>query len=136
MRRALGGLAGGGILLLSLHASRASPRLRAEVKHVPMLNHAAEVHVSADSREWGVCSPAAVFSLTRMGDPLLPRPETYALSSHGPAGGSLGMTLTPLRSCGDGLQVSVFGLDMAYEASGGSTGSALQVGVLKVDFTF
>lgn len=104
--------------------------------HLPMLSHMAEMHLSAGAREGGVCLPEVVLSLTTMGDPLVPRPEAYTLSPLGPAG-SLGVTLAPLRFCGGGgLQVSLFGLDMAYETSEGSSGTALQVGLLEASFDF
>ncbi|WNG42721.1 hypothetical protein F0U60_00385 [Archangium minus] len=105
-----------------------------EMRHLPMLGHMAEMHLSAGSRDGGVCLPELVISLTTMGDPLIPRPEAY--SPRGPAG-SLGVTLAPLRYCGGGgLEVSLFGLDMAYETSEGSSGTALQMGLLGASFDF
>lgn len=135
MMRLLGWLAGG-LLLLPLHAGRATPRLQAEVSHLPMLGHMAELHVGAGSRERVGCPPELVFTLTRMGDPLLPRPEAHALAASGPAGGLLGMTLAPLRGCWGGHQVSMFNLEMAYETSGEGSGTALQVGVLQLELSF
>lgn len=134
MMRVHGGWAGG-VLLLSLHAAHAAPRVLAEERYLTMLSHAAELHLDTASRERGVCPPEVVFSLTRMGDSLVPRPESYALSAAGPAG-SLGMTLSPLRLRAGAHQLSVLDLDMAYETSGGASGTSLQVGVLKVDFSF
>lgn len=134
MMRASGWWAGG-VLLLSLHAGHAAPRLQAEERYLTLLGHVAEVHLDTASRDTGWCPPEAVFSLTRMGDPLVPRPESYALSPGGP-NGSLGMTLSPLRFRAGGHQLSVLGLDLAYEVSGGAPGTALQVGVLKADFSF
>lgn len=125
----------GGVLLLSLHAAHAAPRLQAEERYMPLLSRAAEMHVDPAPRESGVCPPELVFSLTRMGDPLVPRPQTYALSPGGPAG-ALGMTLSPFRFRAGGHQLSVLDLDMAYETSGGASSTALQVGVLKVDVSF
>lgn len=126
MMRALEALAGG--LLVS-----ALPQV--EVDHLALHSHVAEVHLDTGARESGVCPPELVVALTRMGDPLVPRPEAYALSPGGPAG-SLGMTLSPLRLRMGEHQVSVLDLDMAYETSGEGSGTALQVGVLKLDFSF
>ena len=126
MKRVLGGLAGGFLLLPAW----------AEVSHLPMIGHVAEVHMRAGSRGLGGCPPEAVVTLTMMGDPLVPRLEAYSLSSHGPAGGSFGMTLSPLRSCWGRYQVSMFDLDMAYETNREGSGTALQIGVLEVGFSF
>jgi hypothetical protein len=134
MMRAPGWWAGG-VLLVSLHAAHAAPRVQAEERYLTILGHMAELHLDTATRDTGVCPPEVVFSLTRMGDPLLPRPQAYALSSDGPAG-SLGMTLSPLRFRAGGHQLSVLDLDLAYETSGGASDTALQVGVLKVDFSF
>ncbi|WP_257449668.1 hypothetical protein [Archangium lipolyticum] len=126
MKRVPGGLVGGLLLLPPW----------ADVSHLPMLGHVAEVHLEAGSRGMGRCPPEAVVTLTTLGDPLVPRPEAYLLSSHGPAGGTLSMTLSPLRSCPGGYQVSMFDLDLSYETNREGSGTALQVGVLKVGFSF
>ena len=100
-----------------------------------MLGHVAELHLGMGSRERGVCPPEAVVTLTREGDSLEPRPEASSLFSRGPAS-ALGMTLAPLRFRGGGYHVSVLELQMAYETREGASGTALQVGLLGVGFSF
>ncbi|MFY0569673.1 hypothetical protein ACN28E_38410 [Archangium lansingense] len=124
-----------GVLLLSLHAAHAAPQIQTEERYLTLLGHVAEMHLDTASRDTGVCPPELVVSLSRVGDPLVPRPESYALSPIGPAG-ALGMTLSPLRFRVGEHQLSVLDLDLAYETTAGASGMALQVGVLKADFSF
>lgn len=105
------------------------------LSHGVILGHVAELHLGTGSRERGVCPPEVVVTLTKVGDPLEPQPEASPLFSRGPAG-SLGMTLAPLRLRGSGYEVSVLGLEMAYETREGASSTALQVGLFGVDFSF
>jgi len=136
MKRLIG-LLMGGLLLLPLHAgARQAPRpVWTDVNRLAMLGHVAEAHVEASTRKSGAWSPEVVVSLTTAGDHMVSRPEPWSLSSRRPAG-TLGVTVAPLRVRGRGGLVSVFDLDMGYGASGGASGTALQVSVLKVGFSF
>jgi hypothetical protein len=140
----------GGLLLLPLHAgAREAPPHRVpelsrgvsdthlwrDSTHWVMLGHMTETHLGARPRKSGSWSPQAIVTHMRVGDPLIPRPEAYARSSREPAG-SLALTLAPLRFRGAGHQVSVLDLDLGYAASAEGSGTALQVGVVKLGFPF
>lgn len=124
----------GGLLLLPLHAG-ARQHVWKDSTHWVMLGHETELHVGARPRGSGAWSPQALVTHTRRGDPLRSRPESYALASREPAG-SLALTFAPLRFRGNGRQVSVLDLDMGYASGTEGSGTALQVGVLKMGFSF
>lgn len=136
MRRGLGLMLGGLLLLPFYTEARQAPRhLRTDMYRLAMIGHVAEAHLEASAHRRGAWSPKLILTLTVAGDPVITRPEPWSLSSRGPAG-MLGATVAPLRFRSGGAQVSVLDLDMGLGTSGGASGTAFQVGVLKVGFPF
>jgi hypothetical protein len=100
-----------------------------------MLAHVAGAHLEAGPRKSGAWTPELILSVTMAGDHQVSRSEPWSMALRRPTG-MVGVTVAPLRFRGKGRQVSVLDLDMGYGSSGGASGTALQVGVLKVGFPF
>jgi hypothetical protein len=110
--------------------------VQADVSYLGALGHATEARVGVGLQRSGVWAPGLLLTGSLLlGERLAFRTPEQPTASVGPLG-VVGLSVSPLRFCSGGRCASVLELGAGYGTDGASGGTALQLGLLEVGFTF